>query len=357
MKNSFLPGSTGSRIALTAIAWLLVITMSHLYLHGERRTANLVRMGYMPVVANLASPLVDYVTKGDDLYFEALKFSSFSEIGEAFRSGHIQAAFIIAPLAIALFEQGVPLKIVYIGNRHESTLVMRLGVKCELPSDIAGKTIAVPIRYSGHFLALKRYLRQHCLDGSGVSIVEVPPPDMPAALASSQIDGYFVGEPFASKALAGGTAKRFLDVESVWPKFICNVLIVREELIREHPQWVEQLVATAARSGIWAESHVDEAIEIVSRYWGQDPADILYAFSHPPGRFRFDLYVPVAEELNEVFQEMRREGLTGTDIDTRAIVEDRFAKAVQQNSAGPPEDVFSIKRGPGTGTRAQVALP
>lgn len=336
------------------MAWLLVITMSHLYLNIERHTANIVRMGYMPVVANLASPLVDYVTKGDGLHFEALKFSSFSEMGEAFRSGHLQAAFIIAPLAIVLFEQGVPLKIVYIGNRHESTLVMRAGVKCELPSDIAGKTIAVPLRYSGHFLALKRYLREHSISGGDVSIVEVPPPEMPVALASSQIDGYFVGEPFASKALADGAGKRFLDVESTWPGFICNVLIVREELIRAHAEWVQELVAIAARSGIWAGGHVDEAAQIISRYWGQDLPDIQYAFSHPLGRFRFDLYVPVPEELNEMYQEMRREGLTGGGTDTRAMVEDRFAKAVQQDFT-TFGDIYSIKRDPGTGSRAQAA--
>jgi len=357
MSRLFHLNSTGSQIGLIAVAWLLVITMSHLYLNRDRQKANLVRIGYMPVVANLAAPLVDYVTKGDNPYFEALKFSSFSEMGEAFRSGHIQAAFIIAPLAIVLFEQGVPLKVVYIGNRHESTLVMRAGVKCESPSDIAGKTIAVPLRYSGHFLAIKRYLREHYLDPSAVNIVEVPPPEMPVALASSEIDGYFVGEPFGSKALANGTGKRFLDVESVWPKFICNVLIVREELIRTHPQWVRQLVATAARSGVWAGGHVDEAIKIVSNYWGQDPGDIQYAFSHPPDRFRFDLYVPVATELNEMLQEMRRQGLVTTDMDTDAMVEDRFAKAVRQDSAGPPEDVFSIKRDPGAGSQAQAARP
>jgi NitT/TauT family transport system substrate-binding protein len=334
-----------------------MISTSHLCLNQEKRPSNLVRMGYMPVVSNLASPLIDHVTRTDSLYFEALKFSSFSEMAEAFRSGHIQAAFIIAPLAIRLFEQGVPLKIVYIGNRHESTLVMRTGVKCEAPWDITGKTIAVPSRYSGHFLALKRYLREHCLDRSGVNIVEIPPPEMPVALGSSEIDGYFVGEPFASKALAEGTAKRFLDVESVWPHFICNLLIVREELIREHPEWVRQLVAIAARSGIWVREHVDEAAQIVSRYWGQDPGLIVYAFSHPPARFRFDLYVPIAEELSEMLQEMRREGLTNADIDAGAMVEDRFARAVQQDFADPPEDLLSIKPDPSTGSRVKVALP
>jgi NitT/TauT family transport system substrate-binding protein len=195
------------------------------------------------------------------------------------------------------------------------------------------------------------------MDRSAVNIVEVPPPEMPAALASAQIDGYFAGEPFAAKALSDGSAKRFLNVESVWPKFICNVLIVRNELIRDHPQWVGELVADAARSGIWAERHLHEATKIVSGYWGQDPGSILYTFSHPPGRFRFDLYVPVAEELNEVFQEMRGEGLTVSAMSIGAIVEDRFARAVEQDYSGAAEDVFSIKGGHETGPRTQVALP
>jgi NitT/TauT family transport system substrate-binding protein len=337
------------------MAWILAITMSHLYLNVEKQATHLVRMGYMPVVTNLASPLVDYVTKGADPQFEALKFSSFSEMGEAFRSGHIQAAFIIAPLAIVLREQGVPLKVVYIGNRHESTLVMRAGLKCELPSDIAGKTIAVPIRYSGHFLALKRYLREHSLDRSGVKIVEVPPPDMPAALAASEIDGYFAGEPFASKSLISGAGKRFLDVESVWPGFICNVLIVREELIQTHPEWVQELVATAARSGLWAGRHIEETAKIVSRYWGQDISLINYTFSNPPGRFRFDLYVPETGEFDEMLREMRLEGFAGGGVDARDIVEDRFAKEVQQDPGGPLENVYSIRWEPGTRSPLQAA--
>ena len=62
-------------------------------------------MGYMPVISNLAAPILDYVTKdGDGVRFEAVKFSSFAEMAEALRNGHIQVAFIIAPLAIVLDE-------------------------------------------------------------------------------------------------------------------------------------------------------------------------------------------------------------------------------------------------------------
>lgn len=343
MSRAFLPKSSAYRIGLSAVAWLAVIAALHLYLNGEGHSGDIVRMGYMPVVTNLAAPLADYVTRGDTLHFEAVKFSSFSDMGEAFRSGAIQAAFIIAPLAIRLFQQGTPLKIVYIGNRNESTLVMRAGLEVKLPSDLAGKTIAVPIKYSGHFLALKRYLRNHHLEHAGVNIVEVPPPDMPAALASSQIDGYFVGEPFASEAIATGIGKRFLDVESVWPQFICNVLIVRTELIEAHPQRVRELVATAAGSGLWAKTHVKEAVKISSSYWGMEPHIIEYAFSHPPGRFRFDLYVPVPGEIEAMVRQMRLDGLIGGPVDVGAMVEDRFAKAARQYFAGPVNNLSSVK--------------
>ncbi|MHC1729228.1 MAG: ABC transporter substrate-binding protein [Syntrophobacteraceae bacterium] len=355
MSKSFLKSSVGFRIGAVAMAWLVAITMAHLYLNREHPTPNRVRMGYMPVVANLAAPLVDYVTRDNDLYFEAVKFGSFSEMGDAFRSGHIRAAFIIAPLALALFEQGVPLKVVYIGNRHESTFVMRNGVKCDSPLDIAGKTIAVPLRYSGHNLAIKRFMREHGLGRSEVKIVEIPPPEMPAALASSDIDGYFVGEPFACKSFQNGTGKRFLNVETIWPKFICNLLIVREDLIQSHPEWVQKLVDTAAGSGLWAAVNTEEAIKVVSRYWGQDPGFILYSFSNPPGRFRFDLYAPVSEELDELAQEMRREGMIKGNIDVRAMVEGRFAGAVPSDSANRFQQVFSTKPGSGSGSQAQAA--
>jgi NitT/TauT family transport system substrate-binding protein len=354
MSNHTLISSTGFRVCVAAITWLIMVSGLHLFLNRESKAPDHVVMGYVPVITNLASPLVDYVTKGDDLYFEARKFASFSEMGEAFRSGHIQAAFIIAPLAIRLFEQGVPLKIVYIGNRHESTMVMRAGVTCESPSDLMGKKIAVPIRYSGHLLALKRYLRTQGLQETDVHILEIPPPEMPAALASGQIDGYFVGEPFASKSMQSGAGKRFLDAETIWPKFICNLLIVREELINAHPEWVQKLVSTAARSGLWAQNHVEETVKIVSSYWGQDPQFIQYVFSNPSNRFRFDLYTPIPEELDEMAREMLLEGLIGRNLDARLMVEDRFAKSAAKGPFTPSQDIYSIKLDTATGIQVQA---
>jgi NitT/TauT family transport system substrate-binding protein len=323
--------------------WLVVIGSLHSQLNGERTQERAtLRMGYMPVITNLAAPLIDHASRRSDLQFEAIKFPSFAEMAEAFRAGHIEVAYIIAPLALALHQQGVPLKIVYIGNRHESTLVVKNESSIRNMRDLVGKKVAVPIRFSGHLLALRRYFRDAGFGDSAVQLVEIPPPDMPAALSTGGIDGYFVGEPFASRSIQDGVGRRLMDVESIWPGFICNLMVVSEDLIRSHPERVRRLVSAAVRSGMWAESHQDAVIDLVSGYWGVSPDLVRFTFTTPPHRFRYDLPVPAYQELQTVAQEMRNAGLIERDIDVAATFDDRFASEVLAEDLPPLSDLWAI---------------
>jgi NitT/TauT family transport system substrate-binding protein len=328
------------RICFLAIGWLALISALHFLVNTERIPSQRVLMGYMPVITNLAAPLVDAASRNNDPRFEAVKFSSFAEMGEAFKSGHIDVAFVIAPLAVAMHQQGVPLKVVYIGNRHESTMVVRKEIEAKSLLDVVGKTIAVPMRYSGHFLAIRRYLRMQGMDAQSIRTVEIPPPDMAPALAAGVIDGYFVGEPFACKSMVNGAGVRLINVEDVWPKFICNLMVVRNDLIRSHPDWVQTLVGAAVKSGYWAEAHPEDAVRTASEYWGQDPNVVRYALTNPPGRIRYDLYLPVIEEMEEVAQEMFKSGLSEQPIDIRNLLDDTFAKAADPGPVDSIEDIL-----------------
>ncbi|MGD9505179.1 MAG: ABC transporter substrate-binding protein [Syntrophobacteraceae bacterium] len=327
------------RVGALALGWLALISALHLAVNGEKPPARRILMGYMPVVTNLAAPLLDAASKDAPLRFEAVKFASFAEMGEAFKSGHIDAAFIIAPLTIAMHRQGIPLKVVYVGNRHESTMVVRNDMKANSMLDLIGATVAVPMRFSGHLLAIRRFLRTHGLPQDAIRTVEIPPPDMAAALSTGGVDGYFVGEPFACKSVLSGTGQKLLYVEELWPKFICNCVVVSDELIRSHPDRVQALVSGAARSGLWAQTHPEEAVDVASRYWGQSPDIVRCGLTNPPGRVRFDLYAPVEKEFEELASEMEQSGLLEGPVDVRGLVEDRFAKAVAEE---PPHSLKEI---------------
>jgi NitT/TauT family transport system substrate-binding protein len=337
-----LGSSTGFRILCAALAWLAVICWLHYRLNSDHSVRTVIRMGYMPVITNLAAPLLDYASKdGDGLRFEALKFSSFAEMGESLRNGHIHAAFIIAPLSIVLHQQGAGIKLVYIGNRHESTLVYRKDLKVNSFADLAGRTLAVPMRYSGHNICARRLADEFGVTGSLLRIVEMNPPDMPPALATGALDAYFVGEPFAAKTVRSGDAKVLYYVEQVWPNFICNLLIVRQDLIETRPEWVKALVQSAARSGLWAQNHTAQAAEIVAKYWNQ-PADLVqYALSTPPNRIVYDRFVPKYDEMQFLADEMVKFKLLENSR-IAGLIDDRFAQTADLTHIGDYRSI--IKR-------------
>jgi NitT/TauT family transport system substrate-binding protein len=330
------------KIAAITISLLLVISVGYYYqLKAGKNTASnkTIRMGYMPVITNLASPLLDYASKDrKDVQFKAMKFSSFAEMGESLRNGKIDVAFIIAPLSIALKQQGEDIKVVYIGNRHESTLVFRKGLKVKTLSDLAGHTIAVPIRFSGHNITLRKLLKKEGLEDK-IKVVEMNPPDMPVGLASGALDAYFVGEPFPSKTLTAGSSERLYYVEEIAPHFICNLMIVRNEFIQKDPAIVKMLVQGAVRSGMWAKNHLDKAAQIASEYWGTPLPIVNYALNTPPNRVLFDLYQPKQEEMQAMADDMLSLGLIKNN-NIVGLVDDQFAKTADLNNIG--DDIHSI---------------
>ncbi len=326
------------RLAIAVVGWLVLISFLHYGLNYRQDERTTIRMGYMPVVTNLAAPLLDQASRQQgDYRFQAIKFASFAEMAEALRNGHIEAAFMIAPLAIVLKQQGADVRIVYIGNRHESTLVARKELGIRRIEDLSGRTLAVPMRYSGHHLAVLEMLQGTPAEGR-VEIVEMNPPDMASALATGALDAYFVGEPFAAQTLLSGEAEVLHYVEDIWPHFICNLVIVKQTLIAQERGAVQQLVSGAARSGVWARQHPQEAAAVAARYWNQPPEIIRYALTTPEARIAYDRFTPRTDEIQNLAQKMHRFGLV-VHTDVTGLVEDGFAR---QTDLGGITDFASI---------------
>lgn len=323
--------SISKKIFFLCAVWLLVISMLHFYFNREESVDTVVSMGYMPVISNLSAPILDYLTRDSDrLRFQAIKYASFAEMVESFRNGHIQAAFIIAPLSIVLKQQGEDIQIVYIGNRHESTLVARKDLHIKTIKDLVGKTVAVPMKYSGHNLALLQLIDEHNLAGE-INIVEMNPPDMAASLAAGSLDAYFVGEPFAAQTLKSEDADLVYYVEDIWEGFICNLLIVKKSFALAHPDETRIMVHAAVRSGIWAQENPQEAAALASRYWNQPTDLVKFALSTPKDRIVFDKFTPKQAEMQYMADLMVDYRLLENNrID--GLVNDQFALMVDLKS-------------------------
>jgi NitT/TauT family transport system substrate-binding protein len=338
-KNSSLP----LRITILSIAWLVLISGLHYALNVYEGKRKVVQFGYMPVITNMAAPLLDHASRDTDgIRFKSLKFSSFAEMAEALRNDHIQAAFIIAPLSIVLRQQGEDIKVVYIGNRHESTLVAKKDLQARSLADLAGKTIAVPMRFSGHNLGLRQQLAKEGLLDS-IRIVEMNPPDMASAMTTGALDAYFVGEPFAAQTIQSGDASLLLRVEDIWPGFICNLVIVKRSLIETDPEAVQSMVNGAVRSGIWAQNNIDAAAEIAAKYWNQ-PIDLIkYALTETPNRILFNKFIPKASEMQEIADLMVEFELASSK-DISGLVYDKFAKEADLTNITGLHSILAVNK-------------
>ena len=126
---------------------------------------------------------------------------------ETLKSGRLDATFMIAPLAMKLREQGVKVKIAYLGHRDGSTVMVRKDLPARSLKDLEGRTFALPSKYSNQNLVIRKLMQDEGVDPKKIRFVEMPPPDMPGALASKAIDAYVVGEPHCARAELDGSGR------------------------------------------------------------------------------------------------------------------------------------------------------
>jgi NitT/TauT family transport system substrate-binding protein len=234
---------------------------------------------------------------------------------------------MIAPLAMKLREQGVPVKIVYLGHRDGSTVIVRRDLPAKDLRDLRGKTFAIPSKYSNQYLVVLKLMEDQGIGPAEMNFVEMPPPDMPGALAAHAIDAYFVGEPHAAKAELDGSGRVLYHAKDIWPHFISCVLVVHERLIRERPAVVRDLVRGIAESGEWAETHRLDAAKVVSPYFRQDERVVRYVLTQPPDRVSYRMLTPTDEELQKIADMGLKAGILNKPVSIRDLVDRQFIPA------------------------------
>lgn len=231
---------------------------------------------------------------------------------------------MIVPLAMKLRAQGVPVKILYLGHRDGSTVMVRKADPARDLRDLRGKTFAIPSRYSNQNLVLHKLMEDQGVGPDEIKFVELPPPDMPVALAAGAIDAYFVGEPHAARAELDGTGRVLYHAKDIWPHFVSCALVVHEKLLRDRPEVVRDLVRGIAASGAWAETHRKEAAQIAAPYFRQDEKLLAYVLTQPPDRVSYRMLSPTDEDLQQIGAMAVKLGLLERPVPLAELLDRRF---------------------------------
>jgi NitT/TauT family transport system substrate-binding protein len=344
----------GKTVFLWSVLWLALVTSLHGWLNLKwfapvSRTSEDAgfRVGFLPVTCHLTCPVTDFINKelhGQGL-FAPVRFSGWPELKEAYLAGYTPATFILAPMAIALREQGVPIKIVYLGHRDGSAVVVHKESQIYRMQDLRGKRVAVPNRYSNQRLLIFRALRDAGMTIDDIELLEMAPPDMPAALYARAVDAISSGEPFMGQAELDGYGRVLWLTKDVWPNFISCVLAVHEEAIRDHREVVQQLVDGIARSGKWIDqsmNHRMDAAEFVARhYYNQDSRLLEFVLSKPPDRVKYTNLSLRRKDFQEIEELGRAAGIL---IGTATFEDYTDASFVPDDSIVEPYDWNGLTR-------------
>lgn len=264
--------------------------------------------------------------------FEYARYSGWPEIKESLISGSVKAGYMLAPLVMDLVSKNVPVKIVSLGHRSGAVIMVRTDSPYRKFKDLTGKRIAIPSRFAVDYLFLRKMLAREGISAKEVEIVEMAPPDMPAALYARAVDAYCVGEPFGAAAQRAGYALPLRMTRDEWPNYICCVLTVRQELIDENPALVQDLVNYIQGAGEWLDadrSHRARAAAIAAdrKYFNQDPAIIQYVMDNPPDRVTYADLRMLKAEFDDLMQLSVQAGTLKSPVPFEHYVDERFVKA------------------------------
>jgi NitT/TauT family transport system substrate-binding protein len=301
------------------------------------------QVGGLPVTCNLTIPVACAAKAASNsaaaagtanFRYEYAKYSGWPEIKESLMAGRIQAAYMLAPLVMDLADKKIPVKIVSLGHRSGAVIMVRTDSSYQSFKELTGKRIAIPSRFAVDFLFLRKMLARENMTPDQIQIIEMPPPDMPAALYANAVDAYCTGEPFGASAQRAGYARPLRMTRDEWRNYICCVLTVREELIASNRPMVQDLVNLVQGAGVWLDQkqeNRDKAVKIAASrdFFNQDPAILQFVMENPADRVTYGDLRMIREEFDDLMQLSIQAGTIKHPVPYERYIDESFVKNMQ----------------------------
>ena len=209
-----------------------------------------------------------------------VRSESWATLRDRLVFGQVQAAHMLAPLAIAvtlgLSQHPCALAAPFKLNLNGNALVMSTAFAAALDPDAARRiddpvatahdfaaaiglhhrkpVIGIVHRFSSHALMLRYWLAFAGIDPDRDVVLRVLPPSlMVAALDAGEIDGFIAGEPWGSAAIARGLAEMVFAGVRIWQRGVEKVLAFRRDWLEANGPVVDRLLIALSRAAHWCD--------------------------------------------------------------------------------------------------------
>ncbi|MEO6389251.1 MAG: ABC transporter substrate-binding protein [Croceibacterium sp.] len=236
-------------------------------------------VGFLPLVdACLPILALEHgFAEEEGLSLRLVRDFSWATVLDRLLYGHSDAAHLVAPLAIATTlgrgRPAQPLSAPFVLGLNGNAITLRSDLAARLvtpgtlgePADIgrqlkaeaermraAGRRLRFGVvhRYSSHNYKLRYWLASCGIrPDDDVEIVTVAPPYVADAIASGEIDGTCVGEPWNSVAVERGVGTIVVMTAQIWRRGVEKVLTLREPVLEARRPAVEALIRAMRKTG------------------------------------------------------------------------------------------------------------
>ncbi|MEV7649477.1 ABC transporter substrate-binding protein [Arthrobacter sp. NPDC089319] len=199
----------------------------------------------------------------------------------AITSGQMDFGFSNVTSLVIARSKGLDMKMVAngvatTGNRDKDFAAVMVKPDSDIKDipDLVGKRIGVNTLNNISDSTIREAVEQSGGDSSNLNFVEMPFPDMPAALANDQVDAIAAVEPFATIVAGDGAVPVFSNYAYPVEDLTVATYFTSDKNVQEKPEVTEAFVRAMKKSLAFADENPDKVREILPTYTKLDPAVI-----------------------------------------------------------------------------------
>ncbi len=312
------------------------------------------KIAHIQITDHLILGALKHLIKNGDLTpkhfeLETVCMPGWNPVQEALGKGTVDAACILGPMAMDLFNFGIPIKMILLAHKGGSICVRSTQAEYREPFQdfFKKKTFLIPHKMSVHHMLAHMFfsrigIRPGMAGGEGIDLnfEVVAPIKMPEFLRDNpDVCGFMVAEPLGTKSIASGIAALQFLTSRLWENHPCCVVAIRDDFTAPYTDAVYEFTEMLVQAGKFIENRPETAAEIAVSFL--DPQKILglkvpvlkNVLTEPQGIKTGDLF-PSLQEIDRMQRYMVEQMGIGALIDLEKFVDARFAEAACKGDTG-----------------------
>lgn len=235
-------------------------------------------------------------------------------------SGDYQFGFSNVVSLLVAQSNSVPIKVVAAGNATTGAqpdigaVVVPQGSSITDPTQLAGKTVAVNTLNNIGDVTIRNVVEQVGGDASNIQFTEMGFPDMPAAVASKQVDAAWIVEPHLTRALNDGAKVISWNFAETDKNLVISTYFTSQPYAQQHPDTVAAFQRAMQKSLEYADKNPEAARNALDSYTKIDDK-IKSAMTMP--RFPTDINQDAVQKLADL---SLKYGLIKQPADLKALL-------------------------------------